>query len=130
LGDGGHLFLRIDRNHNRRWVFIYALHGRDREISLGTFPALSLAEARKRRDEMNSTLVKGDPLKPSARQKDAETFGAVARELIKRRSSSWKGGSSAHSWAVTLEQHCERLLNMPIAAIGNRRRTSHPRAIA
>jgi integrase len=116
LRDGGHLCLLIDKNNNKRWVFIYANKGREREISIGPFPAVSLADARKRRDAMNASLAKGEP-PASPRQKDAQTFGAVAEEVIKRRSPAWRGRVSAYHWRVSIEQHCAELLNRPIASI-------------
>jgi integrase len=114
--DGGHLYLSVDANHNRRWVFIYARNGRTREISIGTFPALSLADARKQRDAMNAALARGEPL-AGPRQKDVQTFGAVAAEVIKRRAAAWRGGVSAYHWRVSINQHCAALFNRPIAAV-------------
>ncbi|HZZ59712.1 MAG TPA: integrase arm-type DNA-binding domain-containing protein [Roseiarcus sp.] len=116
LRDGGHLVLRIDKNQNKRWTFVYANNGREREISLGTYPALSLADARKKRDQMNAALANGEPL-ASPRQKDALTFGAIAAEVMKRRSSAWRGEESARHWKISIEQHCASLLTRPIASI-------------
>ncbi len=114
--DGGHLYLSVDVSNNRRWIFIYARDGRQREISLGTYPALSLADARKQRDKFNTALARGEPL-ASPRQKDGQTFGAVAEEVIKRRASAWRGGVSAHHWRLSIEQHCAALVDRPIASI-------------
>ena len=116
FSDGGHLYLSIDANHNRRWLFIYARHGRQREISLGTFPALSLADARKKRDAYNAALERGEQL-AGPRQQGAETFGAIAALVIKRKQASWRGGESARHWEITLKAHCARLLDRPIASI-------------
>ena len=114
--DGGHLYLSVDASNNRRWIFIYARDGRQREISLGTYPALSLADARKQRDKFNTALARGEPL-ASPRQKDAQTFGAVAEEVIKRRASAWRGGVSAHHWRLSIEQHCAALVDRPVASV-------------
>ncbi len=114
--DGGHLYLSVDRHQNRRWVFIYTRDDRQRELSIGTYPALSLADARRARDTMNTSLARGEPL-VGPRAKDGETFGAVAAQVVKRRSRSWRGKESAHSWQVSINQHCKPLLPRPIAAI-------------
>ena len=115
--DGGHLYLNVDVNNNRRWIFIYARDGRQREISLGAYPALSMANARKKRDAMNETLANGEPL-AGPRQKDAApTFGSVAAEVIKRRAGAWRGGVSANHWRASIQQHCQPLLTRPIASI-------------
>jgi integrase len=115
--DGGHMYLTVDVNNNRRWIFLYAKDGRQREISLDAYPALSLADARKKRDAMNVALANGEPL-AGPRQKDAApTFGSVSAEVIKRRAKAWRGGVSAQHWKVSIEQHCQPLLTRPIASI-------------
>jgi hypothetical protein len=45
--DGGGLILRVDRNHNKRWLFRYGRDGRDTDIPLGSWPTVSLEAARK-----------------------------------------------------------------------------------
>ena len=40
------LALRLSYGGNRSWVFFYRINGRLRRMSLGTYPAVSLAEAR------------------------------------------------------------------------------------
>ncbi len=116
LSDGGHLSLKIDKNGNKRWIFLYARNGRERELSLGPWPALSLADARKKRDAWNATLARGEPL-TGAREKQTQTFGAVAAEVIKRRAPAWRGDMSAGHWRASIENHCAPLLTRPIAAI-------------
>jgi integrase len=116
LSDGGHLSLKIDKNGNKRWIFLYARNGRERELSLGPWPALSLAAARKKRDAWNATLARGEPL-TGAREKQTQTFGAVAAEVIKRRAPAWRGDMSDKSWGISVERHCRPLLDRPIASI-------------
>jgi integrase len=115
MADGGRLYLRVGDNGNRRWLFIYARAGRQHEVSIGPWPALSLADARKERDRLNAQLAKGEM--PGLR-KDQATFRSVAEEVIKRRSSSWRGGVSAWHWKISIEKHCAPLLDRPIAGIG------------
>ena len=118
FSDGRHLYLNVDADHNRRWIFIYARDGRQREISLGSYPALSLSDARKKRDAMNAMLARGEPL-AGPRQKSGRTFGAVAEEVIQRRSSSWHGKVSANHWRVSIQGHCAKLLDRQIDSIGH-----------
>lgn len=44
--DGGNLYLRVAPGGSRGWIFRFTLHGRTRDAGLGSYPALSLAEAR------------------------------------------------------------------------------------
>ncbi|MET0248263.1 MAG: Arm DNA-binding domain-containing protein [Sphingobium sp.] len=47
--DGGGLYLRVrkSKSKSKSWVFICMLNGKRREIGLGSFLDVSLAEARK-----------------------------------------------------------------------------------
>ena len=116
FSDGGRLYLQVDINHRKRWLFIYARHGKQREIALGPYPSLSLADARVKRDQMNTALAKGEPL-AGPRQQGAETFGAIAAQVVKRRAAAWRGKESARHWRISLEAHCVALLDRPIASI-------------
>ena len=115
LADGGRLYLRVGDNGNKRFLFIWARSGRQHEVSIGPFPALSLADARKERERLNAQLANGES---PGRRKDQATFRSVAEQVIKRRSSSWRGKVSAFHWKISIEKHCVALLDRPIASIG------------
>ena len=114
--DGNHLYLFVDDKLRRRFVFIYARNGRQREIALGVFPSLPLAGARVKRDQLNSALARGEEL-VGPRQQGLETFGAVAAAEVKRRAGSWRGGELQRHWQITLQDHCKALRDRPIATI-------------
>ena len=116
LADGGHLYLQVGPTHSKRWVFIYARGGRQRELALGPFPAVSLAVARTKRDKLNAALANGEPLSLT-RDDKAKTFREVADELIARRGPTWRGKGSAYHWRISIEKHCAALVARPIAAI-------------
>src|SRR5271156_1736501 len=60
--DGGGLFLDVD-GRGCRWLWRFSLGGKRRGMGLGTFPAVSLAEAREQRDQWRRELAKGlDPI--------------------------------------------------------------------
>ena len=66
---------------------------------------------------MNAMLARGEPL-AGPRQKSGRTFGAVAEEVIQRRSSSWHGKVSSNHWRVSIQGHCAKLLDRQIDSIG------------
>src|SRR5204863_9295571 len=47
LHDGGGLYLRISPTGSRSWVFRFQLDGKRRDMGLGPYPDVSLAEARR-----------------------------------------------------------------------------------
>lgn len=78
LSDGGGLYLSIDE-HRKRWVFLYALRGRQREMGLGAAgkDGVSLAEARELASRARRLLRDGiDPL--DARRAEERTRALAA----------------------------------------------------
>ena len=49
--DGGNLFLVVDESGARRWVFLYKLRHRQRELGIGPFHIVGLAAAREKAAE-------------------------------------------------------------------------------
>lgn len=83
--DGDGLFLLAAPTGGKWWRFKYYFDGREKSISLGTYPETSLARARQKRDAARELLADG--VDPSAKRKaDKEsrgnTFEAVALEWL------------------------------------------------
>ncbi len=80
LSDGGGLCLRV-RASGKDWVFRYTLGGRQREMSLGRYPDLTLRQARAIAAELRAKVVRGeDPLQE--RQREAHSFADAARAWL------------------------------------------------
>src|SRR5262245_32537521 len=67
--DGGGLFLQVSRSGSKSWIFRYKVDGRTHDLGLGSllprgsFPAVSLAEARQKAAAARSERGRGvDPL--------------------------------------------------------------------
>ena len=85
LFDGRGLYLLINPTGSRWWRFKYLRHGRERGISFGVYPDVSLALARKRREEARSLLAEGgDPAEKKKAEKiaGANSFKAIAEEWL------------------------------------------------
>ncbi|RQN35026.1 tyrosine-type recombinase/integrase [Paraburkholderia tropica] len=94
LFDGGGLFLLITPAGGRRWVLKYRFNGKEKSLALGTYPEVSLSEARKRRETARQKLADGtDPGETKKAEKRAaklaagNSFEAVARAWMKERQS-------------------------------------------
>ena len=59
FSDGGGLYLVVDPSGACRWLFIFRHGGKQREMGLGGTSAVSLADARRRRDEARKLIVEG-----------------------------------------------------------------------
>src|SRR3546814_13240154 len=90
LSDVGGLPLWIQPTGSRHWRLVYRFGGKQRLLALGPYPALSLADARERRDEAKKLFAKDvDPseAKKQAKRVQAQsgaTFRAVAEEYVSK----------------------------------------------
>ena len=96
LHDAGGLYLEVAAAGGRWWRFAYRFGGKRKLISLGVFPAVSLADARDRRDDARKLLAGGvDPsakrkaVKREAEGRSANSFEAVAREWYVKQAKVW-----------------------------------------
>ncbi len=92
--DGQGLYIEVMPNGSKLWRVKYRLHGVEKRQSLGRYPDVSLAEARKLRDDARALVAVGkDPAverrlaKLVAAQSANTTFDSVAREFIEKRAS-------------------------------------------
>ncbi|MCK6432037.1 MAG: integrase arm-type DNA-binding domain-containing protein [Burkholderiaceae bacterium] len=68
--DGGGLYLELQPSGARWWRLKYRLAGKEKRLSLGVYPAVSLAEARRRREEARELVAQGvDPSEPRKAEK-------------------------------------------------------------
>jgi len=101
LFDGNGLFLLLNPNGSRWWRFKYRYAGKEKLLSLGVYPDVSLKDARDRRDEGRKQVANGiDPGEHRKAQKSAVTeraensFEVIAREWFARFSPNWAAGHS------------------------------------
>jgi integrase len=89
LTDGGGLFLYITPTGSRLWRWKYRHGGRERLMSFGAYPAVSLAQVRELHRQGRTLLAAGtDPMTARKEEKraDAVTFKVVAEKWFKH----WK----------------------------------------
>lgn len=87
--DGGGLHLLVTPTASKLWRMAYRYAGKQKLLAFGSYPAVSLADARKRRDEAKQVLAAGaDPGQQvkeerlSKKLNAANTFGTIADELL------------------------------------------------
>ena len=60
--DGGGMYLEVSPSGGKLWRLKYRFEGKEKRLALGVYPAVSLKEARERRDEAKKLLADGvDP---------------------------------------------------------------------
>lgn len=101
LFDGGGLFLLVTPNGGKRWRLKYRYQGREKILSLGVYPEVSLEDARSRRDAAREMLAQG--IDPSASRKEEKARNRAKKREADRTPSVrvtidgiveiWKGGN-------------------------------------
>ena len=109
--DGGGLNLRITASGGKSWILRFMLDGKAREMGLGAFHAVTLAEARNKAAECRKLLSDGfDPIDArNATQAQiklvaarAQTFRQCAEAYIEAHKSSWRNAKHGQQWGNTL----------------------------
>lgn len=121
--DGQALYLLVSAT-GKYWRLDYKFADKRKTLALGQYPEVSLAKARKRRDEARELLA--DSIDPGAKKKadraalkakHENTFEAVAADWLERTAKTRKGGTEARltTW---LTGDCYPVLGkMPVAEI-------------
>jgi integrase len=77
---GTNLYIEIMPNGAKYWRFRSREGGRESRLDMGEYPYLTLAEARKKRDEIKQSITQGSTAKEILKPKSIPTFEQVARE--------------------------------------------------
>jgi integrase len=105
--DGQGLHLRIGKAGNKSWVYRFTTTGRVRDMGLGPYPDISLAEAREKTMVQRKLRLDGlDPIsvRQAARVK-AMTFEACAEAYIASHRAGWRNPKHAAQWSATLKTY-------------------------
>jgi integrase len=96
LFDGGGLYLEVAPSGGKWWRLKYRFDGKEKRLSLGVYPDVSLKDARQRRDDARKLLANGtDPgenrkaVKAAKSERASNSFEVVAREWFAKKSPSW-----------------------------------------
>jgi integrase len=115
--DGGGLYLAIDDNGRRRWVFMYARRGRRVELGLGGGRDLSLATARTEATALRAILANGEDPKATRATEQVPTFGECADTYVEAMQSSWRNAKHAAQWSMTLKTYAKPIRNQQVDEI-------------
>jgi integrase len=117
--DGGGLYFQITEAGGRYWRLKFRVHGKEKKLALGVYPAVTLKEARNKAAEAKKKLQGG--IDPAAERKaeklkaafNAEnTLEAVAYEYLNHQSTKWA--------AVTRERIESNLKRDIFSSLGSR----------
>jgi integrase len=135
MRDGGGLFLRVTNKGGKSWVFRFTspagdMAGKGREMGLGSYPAVSLSEARDAATEARAMVIKGtdpiadrdakriDAVEGAATKSAAPTLGEYADHVFLP--DMIKGFSNAahrQQWVATFRLHFAPLRGKKLADV-------------
>ena len=105
-GKGTGLFLWVKQTGRRFWVQRVTIRGKRRDLGLGSWPLVSLAEAREQAlENKRSIRTGGDPLENKRKAKTVLTFAEAAAKTHEELSPTWKNPKDRAAFLKTLETY-------------------------
>lgn len=107
LSDGGGLYPLVKPSGTRLWNRAYRFSGKQKKLSHGVYPSVTLAEARRLRDEAKKLFASG--VDPGANNKTAKliavisarnTFGGIAEEYLQRIEDEGAAAITKNRWLL------------------------------
>lgn len=123
LGDGDGLWLFTSAAGAKRWAYIFKWDGKNKEYGLGSFPAVSLDEARENAATARKLYKAGfNPIEHAKAEKEArrieaeraKSFGEYAKEAIATLTADLRSEKHRAQWSSTLETYAAPIWNKPI----------------
>ncbi|ACP23929.1 phage integrase-like protein contains catalytic core domain [Sinorhizobium fredii NGR234] len=122
--DGGGLWLHKREDGGSQWILRVNVHGRRREMGLGSASDVSLKEAREAAERWRALVRSGlDPIKERQRQRreaarNLHCLDDIARDAFESRKAELKGDGIAGRWFSPLEIHVlPKLGKVPVVDI-------------
>lgn len=121
LSDAQGLYLLIKPNGSKLWQLKYRFGGKEKKLAFGAYPTVTLANARKLREEARAVLSAGDdPGVKKQQEKQAKKSGNTFEEVARK----WLAGNirwTEHHTAKILRslEHVRQALILPQSAIFN-----------
>jgi len=125
LSDGGGMYLLVTAT-SKCWRMNYRFNGKQKTLALGIYPAVSLAQARSRRDEARKLLALIPPVDPSQAKREEkiariaaaeQTFEVVARQWLTKTAADRAANTQAKVTAALENNVIPFLGTTPISAI-------------
>jgi hypothetical protein len=125
--DGGNLYFRVADGGTRGWIFRFRLNGRTRDAGLGSYPTISLAEARRQASKCRELVAAGvDPIehrkatRAAARVEAAKTktFDECRTAYVEAHEAGWRNAKHRQQWTNTLKTYVSPVFGkLPVQAV-------------
>ena len=117
VSDSGGLYIEVTRTGSRLWRLKYRFEGREKRLSFGAYPAVSLSDAREARESAKAMLAKGiDP--GAAKQAEKAARRAVSEHTFEKMADAFLDKGRQEGRARTTQTKNAWLLDMAKADFG------------
>lgn len=105
--DGGGLYLAVRESGSRSWILRITVRGKRRDIGIGGFPDVGLADAREQAASLRSHARRGEDVLEKRRmeQRSVPTFEEAVRLVHKEVAPTLENEANRASWLRSLEMH-------------------------
>ena len=131
LSDGGGLLLQVNKSGSKDWLVRVTIAGKRRDMGIGGWPVVSLAQARAKALAVRRDIEAGlDPIekqrederkakadREAREEEDKRIFEATLDAYLKAEAPSWKTAKTAKSWRASLKQHAAPIMRLPVGKI-------------
>ena len=114
------LNLQLKYGGGKYWTFRYQFMGKRYDVALGSYPTITLREARARatasRNELNQGLRPSAPWKPKQTEKHPNNtvqkiiFSDFAKDCIDNKKAEWRNEKHAAQWYATIKQYADPVI--------------------
>jgi integrase len=131
-GDGQGLYFRVTGDGHCFWTYRFRLNDRETELSFGSYPKVSLDEARRLHAAARAKVVNGDDPRAEKKRRlaatrakvagtepdqPAPTFGEIADDYMETHEASWRNPKHRQQWRNTLRDYCGSIRDRPVDKI-------------
>jgi len=124
--DGYRLYLVVTTEGTKYWRLGYTFAGKDSMLGFGTYPEVSLSEARTKREEAREQIrnnknpsLERKKEKLALRYKAENTFEAVAKQWVERKAHEWTKGHAEDVFRSLELNIFPKLGRVPLADINS-----------
>jgi integrase len=119
------LHLQVVPSGGRTWVLRFMVGERRREMGLGGYPAVTLAQAKDRAREARDMVDHGvDPIEQRREAKSAllakaaagKTFAQAATAFVEAKSAEWRNDKHVAQWSATLETYAKPVIGQVLVS--------------
>jgi hypothetical protein len=125
--DGRGLYLAVSATGSRSWIFRFMLRGKSRDMGLGPFPDVKLADARELAEAARSLCRAGtDPIERRDAGRKAEqlekarsiSFEECANLYFEANKAAWRCTSYPRDWELSFKNHVlPKIGSLPVADV-------------